>query len=96
MMGRDQFLLNLLMEECAEVQQEASKCNRFGLDEQMNSDTPPNKQRLINEVNDFYAILCLLEREFGIDFIPNEDKIKSKLEKIERYYQYSKSLGRVK
>ncbi|QDH49663.1 pyrophosphatase [Pantoea phage Kyle] len=95
MKTRDQFLLGLLAEECAEIAQECSKCDRFGLDERMNDSTPPNRERLQNEVQDLFAVLSLLTDKFGFNFEPNEDKIMAKLNKIDFYYQYSKSIGRV-
>lgn len=95
MKTRDQFLLGLLAEECTEIGQECSKCDRFGLDERMNDDTPPNRKRLEAEVQDLYAVLLLLSQEFGFNFEPDEDKIKTKLNKIKFYYNYSQSIGRV-
>ena len=95
MKTRDQFLLGLISEECAEIAQECSKCDRFGLDEQMNAATPPNRERLQNEVQDLFAVLLLLSQEFGFDFEPDEVKIKVKLGKIAHYYKYSQSIGRV-
>lgn len=95
MKTRDQFLLGLLAEECNEIGQECSKCDRFGLDEQMNAATPPNRKRLEAEVQDLYAVLCLLAEEFGFDFEPSDDKIKAKIAKIDHYYKYTQSLGRV-
>ena len=59
-MTRQEQLLVILMEECAEVSQRASKALRFGLTDPAGKepDQPyTNKDRLLMEINDLYAVI---------------------------------------
>lgn len=88
------FILVLAGEECAELQQCFSKIMRFGIDDLYNGST--NKQRLITELIDFGVVLDLLIDELGIENeINDSESFKNKLEKIRKYLEYSKSVGKV-
>lgn len=50
-------LLIILMEECAEVTQRASKMLRFGIDEVQPGHRLTNAQRLAQEVGDLYEVV---------------------------------------
>ena len=92
-MTDEQHLLLLLAEECAEVGQRASKAIRFGLEDPAGAQPgfSSNKTRLLEELNDLLAVVDLL---FGEDYI-NKDHQKIKKEKIEKYKQLSKELGKL-
>ena len=99
-MNREQMLLLLLIEECQEVSQRASKAIRFGMDEvqpdQPNGETGNNRERLLREFNDLLAVMEMLSDEghFGHDGIFRiPEWIEEKKKKIEKYLEYSKECG---
>jgi NTP pyrophosphatase (non-canonical NTP hydrolase) len=62
-MKRDKKLtetLVILMEECAEVTQAASKILRFGKDSVHPDDNIPNRDKLVAEIGDLLAIIKIL------------------------------------
>ncbi len=93
-MTRQQLLLTLLMEECNEVAQRASKAIRFTPEEIQEGQGLTNAERIVYEFNDLLAVIGMLENE-GV--LPKEtirtDLIQAKQEKIEKYLKYSESLG---
>lgn len=93
-MTKEQYLLLLLMEECTEVSQRASKAIRFGLNEVQKGQDYSNSYRIMHEMADLVAVYQMLAEE---DVLPHvsSDLIDVKKEKIEKYYQYSKELGEV-
>ena len=52
--------LLITQEECAEVTQAISKVFRFGFDSQWPVGTPPNRERLAQEVGDLLAMIDIL------------------------------------
>jgi hypothetical protein len=97
MMTREQMLLTLLMEECNEVAQRASKCIRFGLDEVEPTEVPrqDNAERLVYEFNDLLAVISILEAEGHITQSERPDLIRLKKEKVEKWLKYSIERGRL-
>lgn len=75
------------------LQQQASKAQRFGIDERRDLPTS-NRERLQAEWNDLLGSLEVL-RKVGIDLSPNLEEIAAKVAKVERYTEYSKTLGTV-
>lgn len=90
-----QYYLGLLTEECNEVGQIASKCSRFGLLEQCPSLDQNNKGRLHGEINDFLAVVEVLNEKFEFGFKPDPAAISDKRIKMEKYLHYSIELGAV-
>ncbi len=97
-MTREQYLLQCLSEECAEVQLIASKCNRFGL-ESHHPDDPDkvtNRTKLTNEVIDLMALIHAVGMN-GILHVTDpkgaEQGIQAKLIKLDKYMQISEDLG---
>lgn len=89
-MTRTEHLLILLMEECAEVQQRASKALRFGLGEVQEGQPLDNRERLSVELADVMAIVQML--------VHNQDlgpaawgfgQVEAKIAKVERWMTYS-------
>lgn len=98
-MNRLQFLLTKLAEEAAEISQIALKTQQFGLHEKQHKDGPSNRERIIGELNDFNAIIHLLNGEFNLGYHLTDPKnhlaMSAKIGKVAHYYEYSKSLGLV-
>lgn len=90
-MTRTEHLLVILMEECAEIQKEASKALRFGLDDH-HPDYESNRKRLANEMADFMGIVEMLQDENDLELIDYE-KVNAKKIKVEKYLEYSKNCG---
>jgi len=82
--SREVELLAVVMEECAEVQQEAAKLIRFGMDAQYQGVKTVDK--LEREVGDLTAMVSLLMK-YGL---VNEDKLEQyKKEKLEKLKMWS-------
>jgi NTP pyrophosphatase (non-canonical NTP hydrolase) len=73
-----QYLICKLQEEAAEVIQAVSKINRFGEQSNHPDRTTTNKQELIGELEDFLAILGVLEQLGWLDLAPSKENIKNK------------------
>jgi NTP pyrophosphatase (non-canonical NTP hydrolase) len=73
-----QYLICKLQEEAAEVIQAVSKINRFGEQSHHPDRTTTNKQELIGELEDFLAILAVLEQTQWLDLTPSRDQIATK------------------
>ena len=91
-MNRGEHLLTILSEECAEVTQAATKALRFGMHEQRDLPTS-NYDRLKAEINDFYAVVEMVEHCFDVDLERNQEQINAKQEKVEKYLRYSFQCG---
>jgi NTP pyrophosphatase (non-canonical NTP hydrolase) len=73
-----QYLICKLQEEAAEVIQAVSKINRFGETSNHPDRTTTNKQELVGELEDFLAILAVLEQMEWLDLTPSRDNIAHK------------------
>lgn len=58
--GREREILTILVEECAEVQQRATKALRFGIEEVQPGQPCTNAQRLAAEVGDLMEMVAIL------------------------------------
>ena len=94
-MNRLEHLLTILTEECAEVQQAATKTLRFGLEEGRDLSALKygnNVQRLWHEINDLLAVIEMLETE-GLDLSTDYELINNKKDKVEKYLLRSANCG---
>lgn len=82
-------LLIVLIEECAEVQQRATKMLRFGTQEVQPGHHLSADLRLSNEVGDLLAIVDLLKSENLLSHKTIEQAKKLKTEKLELHLQNS-------
>ena len=73
-----QYLICKLQEEEAEVIQAVSKINRFGETGQHPDRNTTNKQELVQELEDFLAILAVLEQTRWIDLTLSRTNIANK------------------
>lgn len=100
-MTRQEHLLVVAMEECAEIQQAISKALRFGMDNY--SPTDPNKttneEGILTEYYQLLGVFAMLINDgvlHDID-IPTKCRIiDDKMEKVEKYMQISQDCGCMK
>ena len=76
------------MEECAEVAQEAAKASLFGMDEVMPGQPLNNRERVLKELNDLWAVVEML----GLHQV-NREQIEAKKLKVYHYMAYAESIG---
>lgn len=76
------FLLDKLQEEAAEVIQAVNKIRRFGETSKHPDRTTTNKEDLVNELEDFLAILAALEYAKYLDLVPHQQNILHKTHKL--------------
>lgn len=86
-----ELLLVLVMEECAEVAQRASKSIRFTDSEvQLDGDNSlNNSERMLSEFNDLVAVISMLYNKH-ISYLIDEDLVAKKKEKIKKWMEYSR------
>lgn len=94
-----EYLLDCLQEECAEVIQVISKAKRFGLEdiwpnEAKNPEKHSNERRLDLELNDVYAVFMMLEQA-GVCLTFDPALHSAKIERVNKYLEYSRSKGLV-
>ena len=76
------FLLDKLQEEAAEVIQAVNKIRRFGETSKHPERDTTNKEDLVNELEDFLAILAALEYTKYLDLVPHQQNILHKTHKL--------------
>lgn len=84
---REREILIILMEECAEVQQRASKALRFGLADIEQGQSLRNRTRLAQEIGDLRSIVFLAQGEGIIDADVVSQATYAKDRKLEIYMQ---------
>ena len=85
MQTKENEVMDILQEECAEVIQIVSKIRRFGIDETHLKSGLTNRQMLCEEVGD---VLCLIDllREFQIlDGASIQAAVRNKRKKLEQW-----------
>lgn len=92
-MNRLEHLLTIFAEEGTEISQATSKALRFGIHEKLKL-PETNQERMQKEYNDLLAMAQMLnEEDLGINLYQDDELIKRKKEKVERYLLYSKECG---
>ena len=86
------YNLNLLSEEASEVIQAVSKITRFGEMSISPYENRANIFLLIKEINDFMAVVELLQEHYGVPILC-KDQIDKKKAKIKEYKIYSQNEG---
>ncbi len=94
-MTKQEHLLTLLMEECAETAQRASKAIRFTMDEIQPGQILTNGARIVYEFNDILAVMELLQDSGAIGNVIDRKAIDLKKEKVREYMRYSRDLGTI-
>ena len=83
---RENEILLITQEECAEVTQAVSKCFRFGLDNFKPNKPATNRQHLAEELGDLLAMITLCH-DFGI--VSFEDVMIAKDNKLTKLREWS-------
>lgn len=94
-----QYLLAVLMEECAEVSQRASKGLRFTMEEVQPGQDQTNDQRLAGELNDLLAVVELIQDRGFLNDLRGPGAvaaITAKKSKVAKFMQYSRERGTLK
>jgi NTP pyrophosphatase (non-canonical NTP hydrolase) len=94
-MNRQEHILTCLTEEASEVSKEASKINRFGVNDVHPESKESHVEKLVAEFHDFLAVYQMALDELGVDFEINEKLLKRKKEKLENMIKLSKKLGTI-
>ena len=88
-MGETEYLLDCLIEECAEVIQRTTKAKRFGMAEIQPEQALTNQERIIEELNDLIGVAnCLFGNEWQ-----NAEAVEAKERKVVKYMTYSQECG---
>jgi NTP pyrophosphatase (non-canonical NTP hydrolase) len=91
-MNRLEELLIILSEECAEVQQAAIKCVRFGKASTHPDSSESNQLKLEREIGDFMAMVRLLTEEYNLNMDNIIESADAKLIKVEKFMKNKKGL----
>lgn len=95
-MTRLDHLTTILMEECAEVAQRASKAARFGFGEIQPGQFLTNAERLEQEMTDLLTVYQMLANEGVVAPLGEAmGERGSKREKVEKFLRYSAECGRL-
>ena len=84
-MNRIEEVLGILQEECAEVVQAVSKCNRFGLDNRKPGKPLTNAEHLEVELGDLLAMVDILLEQGVLKQANLDTAIKNKKEKLKKW-----------
>lgn len=85
-MTREEYLLLMVMEECDELSQRASKALRFGIAQVQPGQTFDNRDRMISEFADLVAAMDMV----GISLKEvTAQAVVNKIDKVERYLAFS-------
>jgi len=95
-MTEEQYLLICLAEEAAEVSLATSKVLRFGVSDGYPGTERTNGDDLAKEINDFLAIVNILEERNIIPKRDREQDILNKNKKLAEFTNYSRKLSIVK
>ena len=87
-MNRNEHLLVILAEECAEIAKETSKAIRFGMDEVMPGQALNNRQRILRELNDLWAVVEMLNLQ-----VVDREAIEHKKTKVAEFMNYAEKCG---
>lgn len=91
-MNKKEYLLTCLIEECSEVQKEATKALRFGLDDNW-KERGKQSDRIVHEFCDLLAIYDMLVEEGLLDDVTTEEMIQMKKERVHKFMGYAKERG---
>lgn len=99
MMTNVQYLLGKLAEEAGELAQIAIKAQQFGLEETkcgQDDDFPTNAARISAELNDVLGVVKMLQIEEDAKIVIDREAQTKKMNKVDKWREYSRQLGKVK
>lgn len=86
-LSRVDYLLACLGEECGETQQLVGKGLRFGLDSFRPTDPTQNTLDMLKgEAHDIMSVYFMLCEELGVNTYIDDNLLKAKREKVNKYY----------
>jgi NTP pyrophosphatase (non-canonical NTP hydrolase) len=85
--AHEREILTMLIEECAEIQQRATKLIRFGRDEIQEGQDLTNAQRLADEILDFMLVLGFVKELNLVDYAPFLEDMHRRHQKKLKYIQ---------
>ena len=85
--ARECEILNIIIEECAEIQHRACKALRFGLNEVQPGQDLNNAERLADEIGDLRGILNIAQSEGIVSISRIRSASTAKLGKLRRFMQ---------
>lgn len=83
------------LKACLALSKIACKFMQFGLLETQAERTERNIDRLGDSVSHLFNTINILNQLYGFNYKTDEDRIANKIQKIQKYYDYSISLGLV-
>lgn len=86
-MTREEEILTVLQEECAEVSQMVCKIHRFGIDQTHLKESRSNRERLTEEIGDLQAAIDLLKSH---NIVNEHDVELAKNRKFKKLKKWSK------
>ena len=93
-MNKQEYLLTVLSEECAEVAQRVSKALRFGLDAVEPGQELTNEERIVREYLDLVAVVEMcVSNAILFEDIDAEYIVAAKKKKVKVFMELSKSRG---
>lgn len=92
-MNRQEMLLTILIEECNEVAQRASKALRFGASEVQPGQPLTNAERIVGEMSDLVGVAQMLVHEGTLLTVYDAVWACQKKVKVEEYLKYSQECG---
>lgn len=92
-MTREEHLLTIAAEECAEVAQRLSKALRFGMDEVQPGQELTNRERIYEEYWHLRAVLGMCEIDAWGTSSDSTAAEGGKVLKVEQFLEYSRQQG---
>lgn len=91
-MTETEHLFTIVMEECCEIGQRASKAKRFGIDEIQPEQSYTNAERLMGEVADLIGTIEMLQ-DRGLLGQVDPLAVAAKKAKVTHFLEYSRQQG---
>lgn len=97
-MNRADYLLSYLAQEACEVAIRCTKAQHFGLDEVQPEQSLTNRERIVHELNDLFAMVEEMQHAGILPVFAERDwqaRIGAKQRKAQKFRGYSRELGRL-
>jgi hypothetical protein len=91
-MNKAEYLLTCLIEECSEVQKEATKALRFGLEDDW-KERGTQASRIAHEFCDLISVYDELVKEGLLEDVSTAEMIEMKQQRLDKYMGYARERG---